>query len=31
MARLAAYAQAAVPPKSAPAAPDFRAPAIWGE
>jgi len=30
-ARLAAYAAAAVPPKSAPQAADFQVPKIWGE
>jgi arylsulfatase A-like enzyme len=30
-ARLAAYAQAALPPKSAPIAPDFQSPKVWGE
>ncbi len=30
-ARLDVYAQQAIPPKSAPAAPGFKSPAIWGE
>lgn len=30
-ARLAKYQSQAVPPKSSPAAPDFKAPAVWGE
>jgi arylsulfatase A-like enzyme len=29
--RLDAYAQAAIPPKSAPKAPDFQTPKVWGE
>ena len=31
LARLAKYAQQAVPPKSAPQAPNFQAPKVWGE